>query len=250
MDMAELGIVVATYNEADNLGPLVEALEVLAEDLHLFIVDDNSPDGTQQLAQSLSATYGNITVVGRPAKLGLGSALMEGFKVALATDVLYIMTMDADHSHDVADVNRLLQVIRSGEADMVQGSRYVKGGGVYGWDFRRHMLSRVANLLYHWCAGAPHESTVNFRIFSRRAASVVEERAKKRGYDFVPEATLLVQAAGLSVREVPIMFGGRVVGKSKFGPKQALIAIISFFIVSVQYRLRLGRFGRRSEKNT
>ena len=246
--MSELAIVLATYNEADNLGPLVDALERLGEDLHLLVVDDNSPDGTQRVAQGLSATYGNITIIGRPGKLGLGSALREGLKAALATDARYIMTMDADQSHDVGDVSRLLEAIRSGEVDMVQGSRYVQGGEVQGWASRRHLLSRVANLLYHWCAGAPHESTTNFRVFSRRAAAVVEARAKGSDYEFVPEATLLVLAAGLRVREVPIVFTGRVRGRSKLGTKQAVKGLISFLSVSVQYRLRMGRFGRGPAK--
>lgn len=163
--------------------------------------------------------------------------MREGLKAALATDARYIMTMDADQSHDVGDVSRLLEAICSGEVDMVQGSRYVRGGEVQGWASRRHLLSRVANLLYHWCAGAPHESTTNFRVFSRRAAAVVEARAKGSNYEFVPEATLLVLAAGLRVR-----------GRSKLGTKQAVKGLISFLSVSVQYRLRMGRFGRGPAK--
>ena len=242
--MSELVIVLATYNEAGNLAPLVEALQHLREDLHLLVVDDNSPDGTQQVAQELSASFGNVTVIARPRKMGLGSALRDGLKAALATDARYVMTMDADHSHDPQDVPRLLKAIRSGEVDMVQGSRYIPGGGVRGWGPRRKLLSRAANLLYHWCAGTPHESTTNFRVFSRQAAGVVLARAKGRDYEFMPEATLLVLAAGLRVREIPIVFTERVRGSSKLGLKQALKAILSFLVASLQYRLRLGRFVR------
>jgi len=242
----ELAIVLATYNEAANLVPLVEALERLDEDLHLLVVDDNSPDGTQRVAQELAATFGNITVIGRPGKLGLGSALREGLKAALATGARYVMTMDADHSHDPGDVPRLLEAMRVGEAGMVQASRYVPGGGVQGWGWQRRVLSRAANLLYHWVAGAPHESTTNFRVFTRRAAETVLARARGRDYEFQPEAALLVLAAGFKVHEIPIVFTDRVRGRSKLGKKQAVKALVFFVTATLQYRLRLGRFARTS----
>lgn len=248
--MSELAIVLATYNEASNLPRLVGALEGLGLELHLLVIDDSSPDGTQQVAQELSAAFGNVTVIGRPGKLGLGSALRDGLRAALATDARYIMTMDADYSHDPLDVPRLLDAMRSSGADLVQGSRYITGGGVRGWGPGRQLLSRAANLLYQWCAGAPHESTNNFRIFSRRAASVVVARAKGRDYEFVPEATLLVLAAGLRVQEVPIVFTDRTRGQSKLGLKQAMKAVVSFFSSSFQYRLGLGRFVRYTAESS
>lgn len=244
--MSELALVLATYNEATNLPRLVVALEGLGLDLHLIVVDDNSPDGTYWLAQELSSTFGNITVICRPGKLGLGSALREGIRAALATDARYIMTMDADYSHNPLDVPRLLEAIRTSGADLVQGSRYIRGGGVQGWGPRRWLLSRLANLLYHWGAGAPHESTTNFRVFSRQAASVILARAKGCDYEFVPEAMLLVLAAGLQVCEVPIVFTDRRLGQSKLGKKQAIKAIVSVASTSLQYRLRLGRFVRHA----
>ena len=140
----------------------------------------------------------------------------------------------------------MLEAMRSGGADLVQGSRYIEGGGVHGWGPRRWLLSRLANLLYQWGAGAPHESTNNFRIYSRRAASVVLARAKGCGYEFVPEAALLVLAAGLRVREVPIIFTDRTHGRSKLGKKQAVKAVVSVASTSLQFRLRLGRFAHRA----
>ena len=165
-------VVVPTYNEAENLSELVKRLFSLdVAGLDILVVDDNSPDGTQRVAQKLSADYGNITVVCRPRKLGLGSALRDGIESALATDATYIMTMDADYSHDPLDVPRLMDVMRDSGVDMVQGSRYVRGGGVRGWPVHRMVLSRTANLLYHWFAGAPHESTSNFRAISTKGKS-------------------------------------------------------------------------------
>lgn len=243
--MSELAIVLATYNEADNLAPLVDALGNLGEDLELFLVDDNSQDGTQVVAKKLSAAFDNLTVITRPGKLGLGSALRTGLSAALATDARYVLTMDADRSHDPAEVPRLLEAIRAGGADMVRGSRYVPGGGVRRWGVVRRLLSRAANLLYHWGAGAPHECTTNFRVLSRRAASVVLARARGNGYEFMPEATLLVLAAGLKVEEVPITFTGRERGQSKMGRKQVLDGITGCLSNVVRYRLRMGRFSRR-----
>ena len=244
-ELSELAIVLATYNEADNLSRLVHALEELGEDLHIVVVDDNSPDGTQQIAREMSAAFGNITVVGRPGKQGLGSALRDGVKTALATGSKYIMMMDADYSHDPLDVPRLLEAIRIEDADMVQGSRYVPGGGVRGWGPRRWLLSRGANLLYHWFAGAPNESTTTFRVHSRRAASVVAERTIGRGYRFIPEATLVVMAAGMDIVEAPIIFTDRVRGTSKLQAREAIKHIVAFFVQAVQYRLHVGRFARR-----
>ena len=234
--MPELAVVIATYNEAENLGPLVEALENLGQDLHLVVVDDDSPDGTGLIAQQLSSKFG---------KLGLGAALQAGLAVALDTGAQYLMTMDADYSHDPADVPRLLCAVKTSGAAMVQGSRYAAGGGVRGWDRKRRLLSRAANLVYHWGAGTPHECTTNFRVFSRRAASTVLSRATGSGFEFMPESTLLVLAAGLQIQEVPITFSDRRLGESKLDKRQVLKGITFCFSNVLLYRLRLGRFSRR-----
>ena len=244
--MAELVVILPTYNEAENLSCVIQDLERLGLDLHILVVDDNSQDGTREVAQKLSETFGNITVIGRPSKLGLGSALRAGLKEALGTGARFVMTMDADGSHDPGDVPRLLAVIREGGADLVQGSRYVDGGGVCGLSRSRRLGSRIVNLIYHCCPGTPHESTTNFRVFTQRAASLVVDRAKGREFEFVPEAMLLVLAAGLRVDEVPIQFTGRLRGSSKMGAKQAIRGIPSVFSASIQYRLHLGRFARNS----
>lgn len=244
-DVAELAVVLATYNEADNLPVLVKALEGLDQDLHIVVVDDNSPDGTHQVAGQLAAEYGNITAICRPGKLGLGTALRDGLQVALATESSYVSMMDADYSHDPLDIPRLMQEIRDSGADMVQGSRYAPGGGVRGWPAHRWILSRTANQLYHWFAGTPLDSTGTFRVMSRRAASTVATRAQCRGYDFVPEATLLVLAAGLTAREIPIVFTNRVRGESKLGIRQSVTGLTSFVAAVLQYRLRISQYSRR-----
>lgn len=243
--VSEIAVVLATLDEAGNLPSLVEALENLGEDLDIIVVDDNSRDGTQEIARELSESLDNLTVINRPGRLGLGSALRDGLAAALAKGALYVVTMDADWSHDPADLPRLLEVIRAGEAGMVQGSRYVSGGGARKWGLRRRLMSRAANLLYHWGTGAPHESTTNFRALSRTAAAVISARARGNGYEFMPEATLLVMAAGMRVQEVPITFTGRERGESKMGGKQVLNSLTAFVSDLFQYRLRLGRYSRQ-----
>ena len=247
--MPQLAIVLPTYNEAENLGPLVQELESLELDFQLLIVDDNSQDGTRELAEELSEVYHNITVIERPEKLGLGSALRTGLAEALATGARYVVTMDADRSHDPQDVPRLMAKLMdgmpNGSPDLVQASRYISGGGITGMRAFRRFSSRVANLIYHWCAGGPSEYTNNFRVFSRSAAVLVVERSKGNHYEFVPEAMLLILAAGMKVAEVPTSFNGRVSGSSKLRAKQAIRGIASLFSASIQYRLAMGRFSRR-----
>ncbi len=248
--LAELAVILATYNEAENLTLLVEALEDLKEDLHLVVVDDASPDGTGLIAQQLSSKFGNIDIVNRPAKLGLGSALQCGLAVALNAGAHYVITMDADFSHDPADVPRMLEAIKTGRADMVQGSRYAQGGSVQGWNRKRRMLSRVANLAYKWGGGTPHECTTNFRAYSRRAALAVLSRAKGNGYEFMPESTLLVLASGLNILEIPITFTNRRLGISKLDKNQVMKGMM-FCVSSIfRYRLRLGRFSRPHPMDT
>ncbi len=243
--LTELAVILATYNEAENLTQLVEALESLGEDLQLVAVDDDSPDGTGLIAQQLSSSFGNITIINRSAKQGLGSALQTGLAVSLDAGAQYVMTMDADLSHDPADVLMLLSTIKTGSADMVQGSRYAPGGAIRGWNIKRRLLSRAANLVYHWGAGTPQECTTNFRVFSRRAASAVLSRAKGNGYEFMPESTLLVLASGLKIREVPITFTNRQLGLSKLDNRQVMKGIAFCISRILLYRLRLGRFSRR-----
>lgn len=219
--MAELAIILPTYNEAENLALLIEQLEGLGLDLHVLVVDDDSRDGTQEIAREMRERFGNVALIARPEKLGLGSALKAGLIEALATNARYVMTMDADCSHDPKDVPRLLEAARRGDSDLVQASRYIKGGGVQGMAFFRRMPSRCVNLFYHFIAGAPQDCTTNFRVFTVRAASLVVERCKGQHFEFMPEVVFLVLAAGLKVEQVPIVFMPRHGGESKLGVKQA-----------------------------
>jgi dolichol-phosphate mannosyltransferase len=248
--MVELAIILPTYNEAENLALLIEQLEGLGLDMHVLVVDDNSRDGTQEIAREMGERFGNVSLIARPEKLGLGSALKAGLIEALAINARYVMTMDADLSHDPKDMPRLLEAARRGNADLIQASRYISGGGVQGMSFFRRMTSRSVNFFYHLIAGAPQECTTNYRVLTSRAASLVVERCKGQHFELVPEMVFLVLAAGLKVEQVPIVFMPRHGGDSKLGIKQAAKGMASVLSNTLLYRLHLGRYRRRPFDDT
>ena len=222
--MEKLGIVLATYNEALNLPSLIKALEKLplSQDLHIFVVDDNSPDGTSEVATTLASQYGNISLITRPRKRGLGSALRDGMKAALEHNCSHIATMDADLSHNPLTLPTLLEAAKLDGVDLVQGSRYINGGSFVGLGPVRSFQSRLANLLCHWLFGLPRDSTSNFRVYSARTAELVISSSKSNDYDFQPEAALIALSHGLRIVEVPIVFTSRAAGASKLGLVQNL----------------------------
>lgn len=245
-ELDRLAVVVATYNEAENLPRLIEALEALPlpAETRIYVVDDNSPDGTSQVARDLASRYGNITVITRPGKQGLGSALRDGMTAALEGEFTRILTLDADLSHDPQDVPRLLEESQATGADLVQASRYVKGGRTVnlGW---RWLPSRVANLLLHRLLGAPHEATTNFRVYGRKLARYVVQESRGRDFEFQPECALIAMRHGLRIVEVPITFAVRARGESKLGLVQDFRLLAFFAWALVSYRLGLGRLSRR-----
>ena len=263
--MTVLGVVLATYNEVENLPTLVHALEHLSknkgtskptleqiwveiEGFRIIVVDDNSPDGTSQVGQALADRYGNITIITRPRLLGLGSALRAGMEEALRIGCQYIVTMDADLSHDAGDVPRLFELVRNSGADMVQASRYIEGGSIVGWNMIRKLQSRLANLLYHLLLGTPKEVTTNFRAFNRTLGELVVRKNRSEGFEFQPECTLIAMHHGLSIVETPIIFNDRTLGKSKLTLLQTLNYISFFLVTLVVFRLRIGRFSRSNSK--
>ena len=244
--MGGLGVVIATYNEAGSLPLLVDALEALPlpGGARLYIVDDNSPDGTSAMARKLGSHYGNISLIARPAKLGLGSALLDGIAAAVGDGCGRVLTMDADLSHDPRDVPRLLESAAETGADLVQASRYVRGGRAAhpGW---QAIASRLANRIFRLVLGTPHEATTNFRVFSRGLAELVVQEARGRDFEFQPECVLIAMKHRLPIVEVPIAFTARSEGRSKLGPVQQL-RLLSFFLWAlIAFRPGLGRFSPR-----
>ena len=212
-----LTVVIPTYNEAQNLPELIRSLEqtLQDEDHRLIVVDDNSPDGTAEVARRLGATYGNIVVHQRPAKLGIGSAVRDGLSLALSIPACdTVITMDGDLSHNPQEVISLLR--ERANADLVVGSRYIKGGQVIGWPLHRKVISRVAN---HMCAlllrTDLHEHTNYFRAYSRRLAELVIQNADGEGYEFGICSIVIAKDHNFVIKEVPTVFRNRTQGKSK-----------------------------------
>ena len=222
--MNKVYIVTPTYNEKENLPILVEALvKVLEkEGFRLIVVDDGSEDGTAHVAEELNTRYGNILIHCRACKLGIGSAIQEGLKIALSfPDCEYIVTLDADLSHSPKDTLRLLS--HAENADLVQGSRYVKGGKIVGWSFFRRTISYVANLFCGlFLRTYLNEHTTNFRVYSRKCAESIIAGLDCDGYEWFIGSILEAKDRNFSIREVPITFVQRVHGKSKLDFSEVL----------------------------
>jgi dolichol-phosphate mannosyltransferase len=222
-------LVLPTYNEVENIDPFVRAvlprLASAAPDHRLLIVDDNSPDGTGSVADKLAAEFGAVEVFHRPAKQGLGRAYLAGFRRALDSGAELLLEMDADFSHDPADVPRLIRAAAS--ADLALGSRYVRGGGVSDWGLLRRMLSRGGCWYAQHILGVPvRDLTGGFKCFNRRVLDAIElDEVHADGYGFQIELTYYALKAGFSVVEVPITFRERQVGTSKMSPRIAIEAV-------------------------
>jgi dolichol-phosphate mannosyltransferase len=217
-------VVVPTYNERDNLEPIVrEILTYL--DTDILVVDDNSPDGTGELADRLAAQNPRIQVLHRQGKQGLGTAYLAGFAIAIAQNYDRVFEMDADFSHPPWDLPRLCAA--SLDADLVLGSRYVKGGSTIGWDLKRRMLSRGANLYARTIlTTGVRDMTGGFRCYRVQALAKLDlSRVNGKGYAFQIEMVFRMVRAGCSVREIPIHFVDRRVGQSKMDAKIAREAL-------------------------
>jgi dolichol-phosphate mannosyltransferase len=222
-------VVVPTYNERDNLEPLVGAVLEQSADLSLLVVDDNSPDGTGALADRLRHAWpGRIDVLHRPGKLGLGTAYIAGFKWALARGYDYIVEMDADFSHDPTSLPRLLDAAR--QSDLALGSRYVPGGGTPDWSLSRRIISRGGSLYARTILGLPvRDLTGGFKCFRRRTLEALDlDAVRSEGYAFQIELTYRVFQLGGRIAEIPITFADRRVGQSKMSGRivrEAMVAV-------------------------
>ena len=191
----------------------------------ILIVDDNSPDGTGALADELARELECVQVLHRPGKQGLGRAYLAGFAVALSAGADLVMEMDADFSHDPADLPRLIAAAEA--ADLVLGSRYVPGGGVTQWGRMRRFVSRGGSAYARWLLGVPvRDLTGGFKCFNRRVLEAIDlEDVQADGYGFQIELTYKAIRAGFTVTEVPITFREREVGSSKMTSKIVLEAV-------------------------
>jgi dolichol-phosphate mannosyltransferase len=228
-------VILPTYNEAENLETVVAAVLAAVPGVRILVVDDASPDGTGEMAEALDG----VEVVHRPRKSGLGRAYVAGFAHALAAGAATVVEMDADLSHDPADLPRLLEPLAAG-ADVVLGSRYVPGGGIQNWDALRRGLSRFGCNYARRVLGVPvRDLTGGFKAFRASALEAIDYASvRSQGYAFQVELTYRALKRGLRVEEVPIVFREREHGESKMS---ALIALEAAWLVPAL------RFGRRAD---
>jgi dolichol-phosphate mannosyltransferase len=220
-------LVVPTYDEAENIEPLVEAaLANLPEPRTVLVVDDASPDGTGEIADRIAAARGEVRVLHRAAKEGLGPAYVEGFREALAGGAERVCQMDADFSHDAADLPRLLAALE--HADLALGSRYTPGGGVEQWGPTRRLISRGGSAYARFLLGVSvSDLTGGFKAFRREVLEAIElETIASLGYAFQVETTYRAIKAGFRVVEVPILFHDRRVGDSKMSGRIVIEAAL------------------------
>jgi dolichol-phosphate mannosyltransferase len=202
-----------TYNERENVERMVRTLHALG--VRVLVIDDGSPDGTGEIADSLAGELEGVGVLHRPRKEGLGPAYLAGFQRALADGAELILEMDCDFSHDPADVPRLVDAAH--EADLVLGSRYVEGGGTRNWGFVRRLISRGGSLYAQVLLGLRiRDLTGGFKCYRRRVLEALPlDEIHSKGYAFQIETTYRALRKGFRVREVPITFVDRVEGGSK-----------------------------------
>jgi dolichol-phosphate mannosyltransferase len=220
-------LILPTYNEAENIGPIVRAARAqLRAGDHILVVDDNSPDGTGAIADQLAQEIDGLEVLHRPGKQGLGRAYLAGFQHALDGGADLVIEMDSDFSHDPADLPRLIATAEEG-ADLVLGSRYVPGGSVTDWGLLRKLISRGGSWYARVVLGVKiRDLTGGFKCFRRSVLESLDLNAVHAdGYGFQIELTYRTIKAGFRVVEIPIVFRDRRVGESKMNARIALEAV-------------------------
>lgn len=233
-------IILPTYNEIENLQPLIE--EVLQRGpYHILVVDDSSPDGTGNLADSLAEKHkGRVFVLHRAAKEGLGRAYRDGFKWGLQRDYSVLFEMDADFSHNPAHLSQFMREIERG-ADLVLGSRNIRGGGTRNWSLLRQVISRGGSLYAQAILFSPYRDlTSGFKAFRREVLEALDiDAVQSNGYSFQIEVTHRAHQMGFKVKETPIIFVDRKEGTSKMTSKIVLEAMV------VVWKVRLSKPARR-----
>jgi dolichol-phosphate mannosyltransferase len=219
--LSRILVTLATYNEKDNLGPLAGDILRTVPEAEILVIDDNSPDGTGQVADDLAAADRRIHVLHRPGKLGLGTAILAGMRYAMDNNFDWLVNMDADFSHHP----RYLPALLAGRADhdVMIGSRYIPGGATVNWPLTRRLMSQGVNLLARFLMRIPaHDTSGAYRCFAvdlLRRASL--ERIVSRGYSFQEEVLYRCRRAGCRMGEIPIVFEDRRAGASKVTLKEA-----------------------------
>lgn len=216
----------ATYNEAENLLPLIEEIHRFAPHAEILVIDDNSPDGTGDLAEGLRAKQSNIHVIHRAKKLGLGTAMLEAMQFAIDHNYDYLLNLDADFSHPPRFIPAILAGM--GENDVMIGSRYIKGGGVEGeFNLKRKFMSTGINLYARLLLGLKtKDNSGSFRCYRvSKLRKIKFDRVRSRGYSFQEEILFWCRVVGCKMGETPILFENRRAGISKINQAEAIEAL-------------------------
>ena len=225
-------IIIATYNEKDNIEKMLAEVYENVPDVHVLVIDDNSPDKTYEIVENLAATKysGKLFLIKRAGKLGLGTAYVAGFNWGLARDYDAIGQMDADFSHNPKYLPSMFEALKT--YDLVLGSRYVAGGGDVNWSLKRKLISRGGSLYAKIILGLPqNDLTGGFKCFRREVLETIDvNQLKSTGYSFQIETTYKTYLNGFKIKEIPIIFEDRVLGVSKMSGnifKEAILMVLA-----------------------
>ena len=232
-------VITPTYVEAENIDEFLRRTRAALPSADILVVDDNSPDGTADIAETAAVELGSIDVLRRPVKQGLGSAYRAGFAIGLEKGYEALVQIDADLSHDPAVLPELLGALESG-ADLAIGSRYVPGGSIPDWRVGRRAISRAGCLYARLVLGlGVRDATAGFRAYHRRVIERLDlERVRADGYGFQVEMTYLAQRGGGRIVEVPITFRDRTLGRSKMSGRIVVEALLLVTLWGLKDRLR------------
>ncbi len=226
-------VIIPTYNEAENIASIIDAVVDLDSDFDLLVVDDNSPDGTADIVKGKQENIPSLHLLNRTEKSGLGTAYIAGFRWALDAGYDYVFEMDADFSHNPEDLPRLRSVLESGVYDLVVGSRYITGGDVENWDRDRKFLSRGASYYVQAITWMPiQDPTAGFVGYTAEVLSALDlDKIRFVGYAFQIEMKFASWSLGFRLKEIPITFKDRVLGKSKLSTNIISEAIKGVFVM-------------------
>lgn len=239
MTSEKILIIIPTYNEIENIEILIKEIYAIDSAIDILIVDDNSPDGTGKQVKKLKDHYNNLFLIEREGKLGLGTAYVAGFKFALKNGYSIIFEMDADFSHDPKEIPNFLDALKN--SDLVIGSRYIKGVNVVNWPLSRLLLSYFANKYTRFVTGLPLcDSTGGYKCFRRQVLEALNlEEVRSGGYSFQIEMSFKAWKKGFQLKEIPIIFIDRAVGKSKMSKQ--IIREAVWMVWKLKFKSLFGR---------
>ena len=235
--MQDTLVIIPTYNEKENIENIIRATFSQDKPFDISVVDDNSPDGTNEIVKELQKEFsGNLFLEIRKEKTGLGAAYIHGFKWALKRDYEYIIEMDADFSHDPKDLIRLYEACNIGGADLTVGSRYSKGVNVVNWSMKRVLLSYFASKYVQFITGIPiHDTTAGFVCYRRKVLETMRlDKIQFVGYAFQIEMKFKAWKRGFNLKEVSVIFTDRTLGESKMS--KTIITEAVFGIIAMRFK--------------